>query len=46
MKEIVGNCQSCGKEILCIDGFLNGVVKEDKTMQCFECEEQSNKPNS
>lgn len=25
-----------------MDGFLNGVVKEDRKLSCFECEEKEN----
>ncbi|EIJ82224.1 hypothetical protein PB1_04810 [Bacillus methanolicus PB1] len=30
MEEFVGFCSECGKQIYCIDGFLNGVVSDDK----------------
>jgi hypothetical protein len=43
VKELVGSCNCCGKEIFCLDGFLNGVHKEGKVL-CFECEkEEENK---
>ncbi|WP_198546737.1 hypothetical protein [Alteribacter populi] len=38
MKEVVGNCSQCGREIYCMDGFLNGVY-QDNHLYCFECEE-------
>lgn len=38
MKELVGNCCECQKEIYCLDGFLNGVV-EAKKVYCFDCYE-------
>lgn len=38
MKELVGSCQVCGKEIFCMDGFLNGVHTKDGLVLCFECE--------
>jgi hypothetical protein len=41
MKELVGNCCECKKEIYCLDGFLNGVVK-DKNIYCFECFDSAN----
>ncbi|WP_281252732.1 hypothetical protein [Halobacillus hunanensis] len=37
MKEHVGECSLCEKEIYCLDGFLDGEVSEDKTLYCFEC---------
>jgi hypothetical protein len=41
MKELVGNCCKCQKEIYCLDGFFNGVV-QDKQVYCFECIDLSN----
>lgn len=38
MRELVGSCQQCGKEIFCLDGFLNGVHTKDGRVFCFECE--------
>ena len=38
MKELIGPCTMCGKEIYCLDGFLNGVIQEDGTVVCFDCE--------
>ena len=37
MKELVGHCQECQKEIYCLDGFLDGIVREDQSLICFEC---------
>ncbi len=37
MKEHVGKCSLCEKEIYCLDGFLDGVVSEDRALYCFEC---------
>ncbi|MDQ0215323.1 ribosomal protein L24E [Oikeobacillus pervagus] len=39
MRELVGNCDHCHKEIYCLDGFLNG-VKENGKLLCFECDEK------
>lgn len=39
MKEWVGYCEVCGKDIYCLDGFLNG-VKEEAALLCFDCGEQ------
>ncbi|WP_449539434.1 hypothetical protein [Ferdinandcohnia sp. Marseille-Q9671] len=41
MKELVGNCAECDKEIYCLEGFINGVVLEDKKgILCFDCAEE------
>ncbi|MDQ0299517.1 hypothetical protein J2S78_001937 [Salibacterium salarium] len=37
MKEVVGECSVCGKEILCMDGFLNGVISKHERLYCFDC---------
>lgn len=36
MRELVGTCESCGKDVFCLDGFLNG-VSEAGRLECFEC---------
>ncbi|MFT4417143.1 hypothetical protein ACLM5H_25210 [Fredinandcohnia humi] len=42
MKELVGTCSACGKEIYCLEGFINGVVSDDKKgMLCFDCAEEN-----
>lgn len=40
MKELVGYCKNCQKEIFCLEGFLNGVLLDDKTLLCYSCEEE------
>lgn len=41
MKELVGNCSNCNKEIYCLDGFLNGVVTDkNRIILCFDCANQ------
>ncbi|WP_269430744.1 hypothetical protein [Domibacillus enclensis] len=40
MKELVGTCAVCGKDIYCMDGFLNG-VKENGELLCFPCADES-----
>jgi hypothetical protein len=40
MKELVGQCSVCHKEIYCLEGFLNGVILENKDLICFECQEE------
>ncbi|WP_309119468.1 hypothetical protein [Paenibacillus sp.] len=42
MREFVGNCRSCESPIYCNEGFLNGIVMEDKTLLCFDCSEEPN----
>lgn len=37
MKELVGTCHVCEKEVYCLDGFLNGVVNDEGVLICFEC---------
>ncbi|MBM7553024.1 hypothetical protein [Thalassobacillus pellis] len=36
MRELVGTCTVCGKEIYCEDGFLNG-EHLDNELYCFDC---------
>jgi hypothetical protein len=45
MKELVGYCASCTKEIYCLEGFFNGVQSDDGKIYCFECYETMNKEN-
>lgn len=40
MQELVGKCKSCGKEIYCLDGFLNGIHTNDQQLICFDCEKK------
>lgn len=40
MKELVGSYNECGKEIYCLEGFLNGVSDHGKLL-CFECEKNT-----
>jgi hypothetical protein len=39
LKELIGCCFICGKELYCLDGFFNGVILESKELICFECVE-------
>lgn len=41
MQEEVGYCQMCGKMILCLDGFLNGIIDSDGKLTCFSCDESN-----
>ncbi len=37
MRELIGNCASCNKEVYCNGGFLDGVIQENKSLLCFTC---------
>lgn len=37
MREHVGVCHVCKKDIYCIDGFLNGVIDDEGQLTCLEC---------
>lgn len=37
MRELVGYCSVCKKEIFCRDGFLDGVVDSNGNLLCFDC---------
>lgn len=43
--ELVGKCVGCGKNVYCRDGFLDGMVSDDKQLFCHRCfaEEQAKK---
>ncbi|MET3574270.1 hypothetical protein ACFFIY_12365 [Bhargavaea ullalensis] len=36
MHERVGTCEVCGREVFCLNGFLNGVA-ENGRLRCFDC---------
>lgn len=40
MKELVGQCRDCGKDVYCRDGFLDGVVQENSSVLCFACDSE------
>jgi hypothetical protein len=40
MRELVGKCKDCQKEVHCTDGFFNGVVLEQGEILCFSCQEK------
>jgi hypothetical protein len=51
MKERVGECLLCKKELFCLDGFFQGQVKDTGETYCFLCfeelkKESDKKPNS
>lgn len=39
LRELVGTCSCCNKEVYCLDGFLNGVLSDEKYIYCMECYE-------
>ena len=41
MKELVGFCAVCNREIYCQDGFLDGVILDDQSLQCFSCDSKN-----
>ena len=36
MQERVGQCEVCGREVFCLNGFLDGVA-ENGRLHCFDC---------
>ncbi|WP_188454598.1 hypothetical protein [Virgibacillus oceani] len=38
MRELIGECQSCGKHVYCENGFFDG-VQLDGVLHCNECAE-------
>lgn len=47
MKELVGHCLACNKEVFCLDGFLNGIVTDKKgTILCFDCHQEEEQESS
>lgn len=45
MQEFVGYCKACERKIYCNDGFINGMLLNDKTLLCFDCYSE-NKPET
>jgi len=43
MRELVGTCHQCGRDLYCLDGFFNGVKTEDRKTLCFDCADEENK---
>ncbi|MDF1508017.1 hypothetical protein PZE06_07450 [Robertmurraya sp. DFI.2.37] len=40
MREFIGHCKICGKEIYCENGFFNGVLLPGHDYLCFECDKR------
>ncbi len=43
MRELVDYCHLCQKPLYCLNGFFNGVQKDNGKSSCFECEKQNQK---
>ncbi len=39
MRELIGQCQSCGKNVYCENGFFDG-VQIDGRLLCNDCAEK------
>ncbi|MED3727563.1 hypothetical protein ABEY69_10425 [Priestia filamentosa] len=37
MKEPVGVCIECKRDIYCLDGFLDGIIIRNGQLICFPC---------
>jgi len=42
MRELIGPCTNCGKDVYCRDGFLEGVYI-DRKLFCFACADEKAK---
>ncbi|MFD1361548.1 hypothetical protein ACFQ4A_07750 [Lentibacillus salinarum] len=40
MRELIGQCQSCGREVYCENGFFDG-VQENGRLLCYVCADES-----
>jgi formylmethanofuran dehydrogenase subunit E len=40
MRELVGQCQECGKNVYCENGFFDGVQENGKLL-CNDCADES-----
>jgi hypothetical protein len=36
VKELVGYCENCKRQVFCLNGFLDGVNEQGKLL-CFSC---------
>jgi len=43
MKERVGRCHSCQREVYCMMGFFQGVIENNGEIFCFDCYEKKEK---
>ncbi|WP_010530347.1 hypothetical protein [Lentibacillus jeotgali] len=44
MRELIGECQQCGKNVYCENGFFDGVQENGKLL-CNECADEKNRHN-
>lgn len=45
MREYVGRCVICGRDIYCEDGFLNGYTDDEGKLCCYEHEHAAEECN-
>lgn len=46
MKEHVGLCEICNKDLFCMDGFFQGEIDPSGKLFCFSCYiEEKKEPN-
>jgi len=45
LRELVGSCKCCKKDIYCLDGFFNGIHTEENEIYCFDCYNNLKKEN-
>ncbi len=45
MKELVGTCVFCDKNLYCVDGFFQGQIVNNQNL-CFACFEQNKKESA
>jgi hypothetical protein len=43
MREHVGVCHICTRDIYCLDGFLNGIIDDKGQLTCLECLDSEHK---
>jgi hypothetical protein len=46
MKELVGHCFICQKEVFCMDGFFQGEVSNSGETLCIICAEKKKKESN
>ncbi|WNB90626.1 hypothetical protein [Bacillus sp. NEB1478] len=46
MKELVGKCVRCEKELFCMDGFFQAEVSDSGETFCFTCVEEMKKESN
>ncbi|MCM3719097.1 hypothetical protein [Fictibacillus phosphorivorans] len=46
MKEYVGPCESCKKDLYCMDGFFQGEISPSGKLYCFSCIKEEKKESN